>query len=98
MKQHLLTAALNAARKTNRAIALRPVEIEVLMLVWQNPGISLTTLVNELEYDRSTVTKAAAYLRKTLGLIQHHTEHTYVLTDAGADLCRQMDKAFFSML
>lgn len=98
MNSHLLIAAFNAARKTTRDIILRPAEIEVLLLVWKNPGISLTKLVDELEYDRSTITKAAAYLRKNLSLIQHHTEHTYILTDAGVDLCDQIEQKFFSAL
>ena len=99
MKSHILYASSIASRQVSHSIKLRPSQQDALILIWQNPGCTLTDLCNTMPYDRTTITKATAYLRDTLHFItttpdQHHLH----ITPAGQDYGALMENIFYTSI
>lgn len=98
MKHSLIHAAIIAERNLPCAFKLRPAQIYVLLLIKENRLCYLSELCCDTPYDRSTITKAVAFLRNEVQLIQEYAPHSYVLTDAGAEYCLQLEEIFYSSL
>jgi hypothetical protein len=98
MKTHILYASSIASRQVSHSIKLRPSQQDTLILIWQNPGCTLADLCAFMPYDRTTVTKATAYLRDTLHFITTTPTHQHHTTPAGRDYCNLMESIFYTTI